>query len=256
VWGDNVNDLSYDKIGGEADIRWIVDITDLRDQLAKALRTPLVLLGGGSGDMGGLGDHSQAIEKLDIRFARSARRLQRSLKEGIKRMCQIHLAWQNMDPDPNLFDVNMSETSTAEEDELATALDKNVDVCMKMLDMLKAVDPEADQRKALDYLNMKILKLEDFKSDEFLSQVNTNTINKEKIMDAIKRDRRKPMYNMDVMGALPFQREILNGNVKRTKILEQCQEQWNTNFGKVMVREDKGVQHANLTESGQMNFKF
>ena len=255
VWGDSTNDLTYDKIGGEADIRWIVDITDLRDQLAKALRTPLVLLGGNSA-MGGISDHSESLEKLDIRFARSARRLQRSLKEGIKRMCQIHLAWQNMDPDPNLFDVNMSETSTAEEDELATSLDKNVDVCTKMLDLLKEVDPEADLRKAMDYLNRKILKLEDFSPDEFLTQVKTTSERKNTVIEALK-SKRKPVYNMDIMGALPFQRQVLSGNVKRKVILEQCEEQWNSNFGKVMVREEKGAEiKNNLIESGQMNFSW
>jgi len=130
VWND-ANDLTIEKIGGEADIKWIVDIEELRNQLASALRTPLSLLGGFVDEAtGALG--SSSIEKLDIRFARSARRLQRSLKEGIKRICQVHLAHINMDPDPSMFEVNMSETSSAEEEQLKDSLSTGMDVISKV----------------------------------------------------------------------------------------------------------------------------
>ncbi len=168
VFGE-VGDLAYDKIGGEVDIRWIKDIEELRQELACTLRVPLQLLGGfvkeATGDLG-----SSAIEKLDIRFARNARRLQRSLRTGIKRICQIHLAYMNYDPDPVLFDVQMSETSTAEEEELRDSLDKGVDVISRIIDMMEAIDPNIDKLEVADYLNKKILKLEDFNLRDFIKR--------------------------------------------------------------------------------------
>jgi len=170
VW-DDVGDLVYDKIGGEADIRWIRDIEDLRQQLAAALRVPLQLLGAylreATGPLG-----SQAIEKLDINFARIARKLQRTVRVGIKRICQIHLAYMNMDPDPSLFDVQMAEMSTAEEESLKESLRTGMDVVASMMDVVDKV-AEDDNRKVdkieiFNYLNEKILKLEDFDLKEFI----------------------------------------------------------------------------------------
>lgn len=170
VWGD-VNDIQIEEIGGKTDIRWIVDVEELRNQLASALRCPLALLGGyvqeASGQLG-----SEAISQLDIRFARSARRLQRAIIEGVTRLCQIHLAYQNMDPDPRLFEVHMAETSTAEEKEISETLGKNVDVIggfMNMLDdITEGTGKKFDKVEIADYFNRKILKLGDLDLKSFL----------------------------------------------------------------------------------------
>jgi hypothetical protein len=168
VWGD-VNDIMIEEIGGKTDIRWIADIEELRNQLASALRCPLSLLGGyvqeASGQLG-----SEAIEKLDIRFARSSRRVQRALIEGITRLCQIHLAYQNMDPDPSLFEVCMSETSTAEEEQLRDSLDTGVDVITKFMEMLESVAPNFDKVEILNYFNQKLLKLGDLDLKSYLKK--------------------------------------------------------------------------------------
>ena len=167
VWGET-GDLDYSKIGEDADIRWIVDIEELRNQLACSLRTPLSLLGGfvkeASGSLG-----SDSIEQLDIRFARSSRRLQRSLKEGISRICQIHLAYMNMDPDSSLFEVNMSETSTAEEAQLVKSLETGISVVAQVLDTLDGIEG-LDKIAIINYLNQKMLKLEDFDLNDYMEK--------------------------------------------------------------------------------------
>jgi hypothetical protein len=170
VWGDT-NDIQIEEIGGKTDIRWIVDVEELRNQLASALRCPLALLGGyvqeASGQLG-----AEAISQLDIRFARSARRLQRALIEGITRLCQIHLAYQNMDPDPRLFEVHMSETSTAEEKAISETLGNNVDVISGFMNMLdditEGTGKKFDKVEIADYFNRKILKLGDLDLKSFL----------------------------------------------------------------------------------------
>jgi len=172
VWGD-VNDVMIEEIGGKTDIRWIVDVEELRNQLASALRCPLALLGGyvqeASGQLG-----SEAISQLDIRFARSSRRLQRALIEGITRLCQIHLAYQNMDPDPSLFEIHMSETSTAEEQQVMESLDTSVDVIVKFVEMLDAVtegtNQQFDKIEVVNYFNQKLLRLGDFDLKSYLKE--------------------------------------------------------------------------------------
>jgi hypothetical protein len=166
VWGD-VGDLTQEKIGGEADIRWIVDIDMLRNQLSFAMATPAALGGAFVKEAtGALG--SEAMSKLDIRFARSSRRLQRTLIAGIERLCQIHLAYMGMDPDPNLFEVHMAETSTAEEESLRKSMESGAKTFKVMIETLKKVaGKKLDSEKFWEYYNEKIMRLDDLRLEDF-----------------------------------------------------------------------------------------
>lgn len=159
VWGD-INNLGVEKIGGDIDIKYVVDIEELRNQLAVALRTPLPLLGGYTKEMNGALGQSSA-ERLDIRFAKAAHSLQRTMVEGIYRLCQIHLAFLGMDPDVRLFDIHMAETSSAEEEELVNSLNTKVDVVQKLAELIMQYSPDIDRDEFFNYLNTKILKLND-----------------------------------------------------------------------------------------------
>jgi len=166
VWG-SIDDLKYEKVGGEADIRWIVDVDNLRNQLAFAMACSPSLGGAFTKESSGaLG--SEAISELGIRFARSARRLQRSLVSGIVRLCQIHLAYMGMDPDPALFEVHMSETSSTEEAQMMKSLNSGIDSFRKFIETLKKVaGNRIDMLKIWEYFNEKILKMEDFQITDF-----------------------------------------------------------------------------------------
>jgi len=269
VWGE-VGDLTFDKIGGEADIRWIKDIEDLRNQLSAALRVPLPLMGAylkeATGPLG-----SDAIEKLDINFARIARKLQRSVRSGIKRICQIHLAYRNMDPDPNLFDVNMPEMSTAEEESLKASLKDGVDVVGSMLDTVDKVvegsDAKVDKIEIFNYLNEKILKLEDFDLKQFITSAiaipeckrRTDRQEHEAKMKAIiekamaKDPKRKgPQFSSDLYSYVPTCTHK-NGELNESAIRklggwlgrERSSEIWEAKFGTTTVIEgefDKDVE--------------
>lgn len=248
VFSDDVGDLTFDKIGGEVDIRWIKDIEELRQELACTLRVPLQLLGGfvkeATGELG-----SQAIEKLDIRFARNARRLQRALKTSIKRICQIHLAYMNLDPDPQLFDVCMSESSTAEEESLKESLDGGVDIIDRMIDMVDKVDPEIDKVDVANYLSKKILKLEDFdlrsfkKVKETIGDVVHESQSKPRQSSEALRDNNKSgveepvkvitagasSFNLDLVSYLPINESKTSGNTIINEMREfNWKEQWST----------------------------
>lgn len=255
VWG-NTGDLTYDEIGGKADIRWIVDIEELRNQLACALRCPLSLLGGFVKDAAGaLG--SEAIEKLDIRFARSSRRLQRALKNGITRMCQIHLAYMNMDPDSALFEVNMSETSTAEEESLKTALDTGIDIVGKVLDTLEGIEG-LDKIKIVNYLNQKILKLEDFELENFTTKLGLDieeSKKEEKPEEKIKDKISHPIFNLDILSYLPVDLCEANArNLTSWLAIERHQEVWTDKFSDVYIKEvEEGEE---VKEGSQLAFSW
>jgi hypothetical protein len=238
VWGD-VGDLDVTSVGGDANIRWIVDIEELRNQLATSLRCPLSLLGGYVQEAtGALG--STSLEKLDIRFARSSRRLQRAIIEGITRLCQIHLAYLNQDPDPSLFQVNMPETSTAEEQELVEILNNSVDALDKFMNMLNQIEGvEFDKQGVLSYLSNKLLKIGDFHIDDYVLQGAEQLTESKRDMihlalEVVAKKVLEPkQYNLNKLSH--------NGDLRCFSGMERERQLWESNYAgkKVTVKFEK-----------------
>jgi hypothetical protein len=159
-------------------------VDNLRNQLAFALACSPSLGGAFTKESSGaLG--SEALSELGIRFARSARRVQRALISGIIRLCQIHLAYMGLDPDPNLFTVHMSETSTAEEAQILKGMENGMNVLQKMIKTMKMVaGKRVDKLKLWEYFNEKLLRLEDFHLADFFK--SPETIKKELEVERMK----------------------------------------------------------------------
>ena len=179
VW-ESVGDLTIDKLGGEVDIRYLADLDEWRNQLAVALSTPLSLLGGYTKDIpSSIG--SSSADRLDIRFGKRAYALQRALRVGITRLCQIHLAYLGMDPDPNFFTVHMNETSSAEDVEIKEALKEGVGIVSDLADVIHKFSPDVDSEKLFDYLNKKFLKLGDLDLNSMKNNNNPSGIIRESV---------------------------------------------------------------------------
>jgi hypothetical protein len=77
-----------------------------------------------------------------------------------------------MDPDPALFEVCMSETSTAEEAELRDSLKASVEAVdrfMEMADrMMEGTGKRLDKVELLDYFNKKVIKLNDLHIEDYV----------------------------------------------------------------------------------------
>ncbi len=246
VWGEAGN-LSIERIGGEVDIKWIADIEEQQRQLATALKIPLPLLAGYADKAGGF-EQGNALEKLDIRFARQARRIQRALIVGITRLVQIHLAYQGINPDLNLFKIKMSETSTAEEIEIVNSLNTSVDVAQKVFQLYDdAVGVDLDKKQLIEFLNNKILKLTDIEMDKLIKKGNK---------DAFKPVSEKPLSNEpnpfresispDLKSALPLDKkevEKVNESTgeKEKVVVAYENKDWNKNWAgkKVIIKEIK-----------------
>ena len=163
--------IDVKEIGGDVDIRAIKDIDYMRKELFGALMVPPAFLGFTEEPPTGLGESS--LVRLEIRYARSVKRLQRALRAGIKRICQIHLALNGQIADPELFDVEMESISTAEEEEKKSILDKSADVVIKIIDMLKNVGyEEVNKKYLLKYLiDSGLVPLHDIDLDELEKKV-------------------------------------------------------------------------------------
>jgi len=192
----------------------------------------------------------------------------------------------NMDPDPSLFDVQMPEMSTAEEEELKESLSTGMDVVSNMMSVVDGIvegdDRELDKIEIFHYLNEKILKLEDFDLKDFIvaskelpeCKRRTERMAHEqkikKILEKAMKDREprlfpKPvLWSTDLMSYVPT-RMYKDGKVNEKAVrrmyrkggflgAERSSEVWESKFGNTMVMEcdpDKDV-----NERHQMTFEF
>jgi hypothetical protein len=119
VFGEK-GDVTIETLGGETNVQSIVDIEYLRAKLFGGLKVPGAYLGLEDNLPGSLGE--SALLRLDIRYARTVKRIQRAVVQGLTRLAQIHLAYKKLPVDPKLFSIEMDVISTAEEEERKASL--------------------------------------------------------------------------------------------------------------------------------------
>ena len=252
VFSGDANDIVVEKLGGETDIRWIRDIDELKNELITALGVPAPLIAGQTKDLPG-GMNTNNLEQYSIQFARSTRSLQRAVIAGITRLCQIHLAYLNMNPDPRLFQIHMAETSSAEEEELKTALDKGIDIADKFVTYVEKCfgEDSVDKEELFNWINHKILKLTDFDlkivKPDILKKLESKGIIKEGAIQ-LAEERKKMQYewsirSTDLRAALP--------KLDKGKLVES---EWEAEFKTKDVKDAVAkikVEAFKLNESGQ-----
>lgn len=123
--------VEVQELGGEVDVHAIVDVDYLRNKLFGGLTVPKAYLGFEESLPGSLGE--SALLRLDIRYARKIKRIQRMILQGLTRLLQIHLAYKKIDPDPKRFAVEMDVISTAEEEERKSTLMSSISVARDMV---------------------------------------------------------------------------------------------------------------------------
>jgi len=145
-------------------------VDKLEGQVCTALAIPQPLLGGQAGEGAqGLSPNS-SLENMDVRFSRNITRIQRSLLQGITRLCQIHLSYLNMDPDTKMFELHMNTTSSAGENEAKENLKLGIEVTSSLFDALAKVvgEDKLDRRAVFEVANENYLKLPDITYDDLL----------------------------------------------------------------------------------------
>lgn len=98
-----------ENLPGLGDVRNIVDIDHFRDKFFGTFRAPKAYFGY-EGDV----NSKTTLSSQSIRWGRAVNSLQKAVKQGITRLCQIHLAWKDMDADPSKFKVQMVVPSVLE----------------------------------------------------------------------------------------------------------------------------------------------
>lgn len=112
-------------VGGDLNIRDLADVDFILNKVFAGLRVPKAFLGFEDSIPGSLG--STTLLRLDIRYARAVKKLQRAGKMGIQRAAQIHLAYKHDKiPDSEALKMQMTMINGAEEAERQEALSNNL----------------------------------------------------------------------------------------------------------------------------------
>lgn len=81
------------------------DIEYFRDKLFAAMKVPKSYLGQDAGTA------RAVLSAEDVRFARTVLRVQRELRNGLRKVCRVHLSALNIDPQAVTYDINMTVPS-------------------------------------------------------------------------------------------------------------------------------------------------
>ena len=81
------------------------DIEYFRDKLFAAMKVPKSYLGQDAGTA------RAVLSAEDVRFARTVLRVQRELRNGLRKICRVHLSALNIDPQAVNYDINMTVPS-------------------------------------------------------------------------------------------------------------------------------------------------
>lgn len=107
---------SVQAIGGDVDVKSILDIDYFDNRYYGALKVPKQFLGQAEDMPGGLGDTT--LTRLDIRYSRTVKRVQNVLVSGYTDLILWYVTkTKGVVPPP--FQVHMAKVSSADEDELA-----------------------------------------------------------------------------------------------------------------------------------------
>lgn len=106
-------DVEVAQIGGEVDVRAMADVEFFFNKLAGSLRVPKAFIGFEESLPGGIGNTS--LTRLDIRYARTVKRLVTCLKNGIRDILNYHLVCTDRENLQNTFEICGSRINDAEE---------------------------------------------------------------------------------------------------------------------------------------------
>jgi len=118
---------SVDHLPGLGNVNDMVDVDHFRNKFFGSFRAPKEYFGYGES-----GPNKQSLSALSIRWARAVNSLQKAVRQGLTRLCQIHLAWRDMDTDARKFKVMMVAPSAIELLDRLEAWQTIVDVAERM----------------------------------------------------------------------------------------------------------------------------
>ena len=171
--------VNVQEYGGNTDVHSIVDVDYFRNKVFAGLKITKAFLGFEEALPGSMG--STTLTKLDVRYARSVKRVIKALSQGIRDLLNIYLLLNDREAEVNNFDVSITEPTTADElqkvDELSEKM-RVVDSIVSMLDRYPD-EEDVDMTGAIKFLIDRILKYPDLRKATFYDEQDDDKEEKE-----------------------------------------------------------------------------
>lgn len=174
--------LTVEDFGGDADISGIEDLERLDKIFYASLRVPPDFLGLGENTGINIGENS--LIRQEIRYARTCKKLQFSVINGIKDLVYYNFLSLGLDVDyENDYDVVMNIISTAEEEEEKKALENSFGIINSFFDFLNSLKElimgdsgysEDDLVKLSYFVVNDLLNINDINWDEIIKHLIDN----------------------------------------------------------------------------------
>ena len=151
-------DVSHELVGGDVDIKELVDIEYFRNKLFAALKIPKAFLGFEEAMPGGIGN--QSLTRIDIRYARTVKRVKKILKAGVKDMLEFYCRVNGKENWIDLFDVEMAKITTADETDKRDEILTDIQLAESLKGLVADID-SLDKEALIKCIFSDILNMDD-----------------------------------------------------------------------------------------------
>lgn len=166
----NVNSINIQDLTKDFDAGRILDVKYFKDKLFASLKVPQGYLGFQSENPSSFGSDS-ALVRLEIRYARTIKKIKRATISFLKDLCILHLLSLGKKFDPADILIEMEIISTAEEEERNSAIEKatrSFQGLFQVFDRVQGVN--MDKEYLMKYLFTTVLHLPGFEVDKFIKK--------------------------------------------------------------------------------------
>lgn len=155
-------DVIVDSVGGDMDIKSLLDVDYYRNKLFGALKIPKAYLGDADDVSGGIGN--QSLLKIDVRYSRTVRHCQACLAVGIKALCDYYLTTIGKEAYKNDFVIVLPRLYSAEENDRSTTLNDTLAMAQTLKGLIAEDDDffsKIDKKALYEYIFAKMLNLKE-----------------------------------------------------------------------------------------------
>lgn len=125
--------ISTETVGGDFEVKSLVDVDYFNDKLFSALKVPKAMLGFDEQLPGGLGDNTLMMQ--DLRYARSVKKISQALISGLTQLVNLWLISNNREKDINEFTITLTSPSSSEEIMRLKELELRIETSEKLLSL-------------------------------------------------------------------------------------------------------------------------
>ena len=156
---DGKGSIDMDVIGGDFDVKSIVDIDYFKNKLFAGIKIPASFLGYEENLQGD--DQGEMLAQLDIRYARSLKKLISSLEDGLTDLCNIWLQTNGREHEIGKFEVNIESSSINEEKLRISELEERVQIITNLTNSISSEVEGVNTAKILSILMEQYIPNED-----------------------------------------------------------------------------------------------